>query len=199
MGEVSFGDWVTAYPESWILRSIHRAPILLWRIGLGRVVGRAFVLVTARGRKSGLPRRTVISWHPMGGRIYSVCPYGERADWYRNVIADPRVIIQTHRGPGSAEAVRVTDDDELAGFYDVLERRDPAALEHLLDLADVVPEPGATVAAKDQIRVLRFDPVPPFGLSSQRADLAWIWGALTVLVLAWRVKAQRLCRPGLAR
>lgn len=121
MSGTSFGEWITAYPQSRILRLVHKAPIMLWRLGLGSLAGRVFVLVTTRGRKSGLPRRTVVSWHLMGGRIYSPCPYGERAEWYRNVVAHPRVTIQAHRRPESAEAVRVTDDDELTRFYRLLE------------------------------------------------------------------------------
>jgi len=184
----SFGEWLTAYPRSRILRLVHKAPILLWRLGLGPIVGRVFVLVTTRGRKSGLPRRTVVSSHSMDGRIYSPCPYGERADWYRNLATHPRVTIQTHRRPASAEAVRVTDDDELTRFYRLLERRDRAALDYLLDLAGIAHDPTEMVANKDRVHVIRFDPSGPSGLPPQRADLAWTWGLPLALLMARRAR-----------
>ena len=199
MSGTSFGEWVTGYPRSRVLRLVHRAPILLWRLGLGAVAGRAFVLVTTRGRKSGLPRRTVVSSHEMDGRIYSPCPYGERAEWYRNLAADPRVTIQARRCPQCAVAVRVTDDDELTGFYRLLERRDRAALHYLLDEAGVAHDPAEMVARKDRVHVIRFDPAGPSGLPPQRADLAWAWGLLPALLIARRTRGRGRAWAGLAR
>lgn len=188
-GRPSFDEWITAYPRSRILRFIHRAPILLWRLGLGPVVGRFFLLVTTRGRKSGLPRRTVVSSSEMGGRRYSPCPYGEQAEWYRNLVADPRVTIQTDQGARSAVAVRVSDDDELASFYRLREHADRADLGRLLDQFGIAHDPAALLADKDRFYLVRFDPSGPSGLPPQRADLAWAWALLAAILLAgWRAR-----------
>ena len=182
----SFDEWLTEYPHSRILRFIHRAPILLWRLGLGSALGRVFILVTTRGRKSGLPRRTVVASYEMDGRTYSLCPYGERASWYRNLAADPRVTIQTRRGAESAEAVRVTDDHELTRFYRLLERGDRAFLEQVLDGFGIAHDPAALAANKDRFYLVRFDPSGPSGLPAQRADLVWAWAVPPALLLCWR-------------
>lgn len=194
-GKASFNGWVTGYPRAPIVRAVHRAPILLWRLGLGCLAGRAFVLLTTRGRNSGLPRRTVVSLHSMGGLTYSPCPYGELAEWYRNLTVDPRVTIQTHRGAESALAARVTDDDELSDFYGLLDHRDRQALEHLLDQAGIAHDVAAMVENMDRVHVVRFDPAGPSGLPPQRADLAWAWGVLAALILVRRVAIAMRGRP----
>jgi hypothetical protein len=64
---------------SW-LRWTFKAPLYLWRMGLGFLIGRYIMVITTSGRKSGLPRHTMAEWHPLtsGGKFVPV-NYGERA------------------------------------------------------------------------------------------------------------------------
>jgi hypothetical protein len=50
--------------------------------------------------------------HEFGGRKYVYSSYSLRADWYRNIEADPRVMMQTARGAESVIAKSVLDNNE---------------------------------------------------------------------------------------
>lgn len=87
--------------------------LLLWRLRLGRVVnawpsvaGRILVL-SHTGRRSGLTRRTPLNYAVVDGDVYCVSGFGPGADWYRNVVADPRVEVwlPNARWPGTAQDV----------------------------------------------------------------------------------------------
>ena len=80
-------DWLCAYPDTPLVRLVHQAPMLLWRLGLGRIEGD--VVLTTTGRNTGLPRRIVIGPARGDGRQYLWDPYGDRAHWYLNHVADP--------------------------------------------------------------------------------------------------------------
>jgi hypothetical protein len=73
------------YPHDPILKWSFRLPILLYRLGLGPIVGRRFMILTTTGRKSGLPRHHAIEFHSFEGRKYVFSAWGDKADWYRNL------------------------------------------------------------------------------------------------------------------
>jgi deazaflavin-dependent oxidoreductase (nitroreductase family) len=81
-------------------RALVRAPILLYRCGLGGLLRGRMVLLTHTGRITGLPRQVVLEVVGRGAEpdTYVVASgYGTRAQWYRNVVAEPRVIYQVGR------------------------------------------------------------------------------------------------------
>jgi deazaflavin-dependent oxidoreductase (nitroreductase family) len=86
------------YPRREWSRQAFRLPFLLWRLGLGPLFGRVILILTTAGRRSGLPRRAAIEFHKMNGKKYAVSAFGTRAEWYRNILADPHVTIQSADG-----------------------------------------------------------------------------------------------------
>ena len=66
-------------------------PITLYRLGLGPLIGRLVLLLTTTGRKSGLPRVTPLQYELIDGAYYVGAALGLKADWLRNLQADPRV------------------------------------------------------------------------------------------------------------
>ena len=75
-----------------------RLPIYLYRIGLGWLLGRRFLLLVHRGRKSGLLRETVLGVlldDPDTGESVALSAWGEKSDWYRNVAATPALEVRT--------------------------------------------------------------------------------------------------------
>ena len=169
------------YPRGW-LRWAVKAPILLWRLGFGPILGRIFMLLTTTGRKSGLPRRTMVEYHMLNGKIYAPCAFGPKAQWYKNIVADPRVTVQTAHGVQSMIATRVTDDEEILAVYELLRRRDPAILDAYLRSLDIRPDPADVVAKKDRIYWLRFDPTDEPTPPPLEADLVWVWPVAFVLL-----------------
>ena len=70
-------------------------PVLMDRLGLGRLVGRHFLVVTHRGRRSGQMRQTgvmVLHEDRQTGEI-CVAAGSLKADWYRNVQAQPAIVV----------------------------------------------------------------------------------------------------------
>lgn len=87
-------------PPRGLLRVAFDAPRWLYRFHLGWLLGHHFLLLTHRGRHSGRPYRTVIEvarYDPATGESVVVSGWGERADWYRNLQAEPALQIETGR------------------------------------------------------------------------------------------------------
>ena len=184
------------YPAGKLFKFLVKAPILTWRLGLGRLVGHIFLLITARGRKSGLPRRTMTEYHVLGGKIYVPCAFGPRADWYKNITADPRVIIQTWQGAEAMRAMLVTDDGELRDVCRFIRHRTPLMRrEYLRGLGIRPDDPDDVIAKKDRVTIFRFDPTddptppPPPPLE---ADLVWVWPVMVIVLLRlWAFRSRR--------
>jgi hypothetical protein len=67
-----------------LLKVFFRAPAFMYRLGLGRMLGKRFVAVTHRGRKSGQLRETVLEvlvFDPDDKETVVVSAYGTRAEW----------------------------------------------------------------------------------------------------------------------
>jgi deazaflavin-dependent oxidoreductase (nitroreductase family) len=66
-----------------------------------------WVVLTTIGRRTGLPRETLLPCGRRNGEIVVISTYGWRSDWIRNLRKNPEVRV-TRDGavvPGSAEAV----------------------------------------------------------------------------------------------
>lgn len=111
-----------ARPHSALL-AIFRAPIWLYRLGLGRLLGHRFLLLVHRGRRSGKLHRTVLEvmrYDRAGDESVVMAGFGARSDWLRNLEAGGGVMIETggrrfvpdHRMLGTDEAAAVLADYE---------------------------------------------------------------------------------------
>lgn len=79
-------------------RLLFRVPAWLWTHGFGRVLGRWFLLLEHRGRKTGRHYRTVlevVARDDDSGEVVAASGYGPASDWYRNLRADPHATIET--------------------------------------------------------------------------------------------------------
>lgn len=84
-------------PPRGISRLMFRAPIWLYRLGLGFVMGKRFVLLNHIGRKSGLSRQVVlevVDYDPESRRVVVCAGFGPKSQWYQNLLAEPDVSIQ---------------------------------------------------------------------------------------------------------
>ncbi|MEZ4679799.1 MAG: nitroreductase family deazaflavin-dependent oxidoreductase [Caldilineaceae bacterium] len=87
-------------PPTGISRFLFRLPIQLYRLHLGWLLGRRFVLINHIGRKSGQVRQVVVEVvrHDQTTDSYIVCSgFGRQAQWYQNLLATPAVTIQVRR------------------------------------------------------------------------------------------------------
>jgi deazaflavin-dependent oxidoreductase (nitroreductase family) len=76
-------------------RRLVRAPIWLYRLRLGFLFGRRMLMLEHIGRKSGARRFAVLEVvdHPETDEYVIVSGFGEQSQWYRNVVANPRVRV----------------------------------------------------------------------------------------------------------
>jgi deazaflavin-dependent oxidoreductase (nitroreductase family) len=70
-----------------------------------------YALLETKGRKSGLPRRTPIGDGLDGDTFWIVAEHGPRADYVRNIEADPRVRVRVRGRWRGGTAVPLPDDD----------------------------------------------------------------------------------------
>jgi deazaflavin-dependent oxidoreductase (nitroreductase family) len=121
--------------SSGLRRALYRAPILIYRLGLGGLLGGRLVLLTHLGRRTGRPRHTVLEVVGRDGDSYLVpSGYGARAQWYRNVQAEPRVRFQVGRRvyTGRAEPLPATESGRRLATYARRHPRTAAALMRVL-------------------------------------------------------------------
>ncbi len=104
----------------------------LYRSGLAPLLGRFILLLTTTGRKSGLPRVTPLQYEEVDGAIYVASARGTRADWFRNILADPcvKVRIKSREFEGLAEPV--TDPCRIADFLELRLVRHPQMVGAIL-------------------------------------------------------------------
>jgi deazaflavin-dependent oxidoreductase (nitroreductase family) len=118
-------------PPTGLRRRLWRLPIPMYRMGLGPLLGRRVMLLTHTGRVSGLRRRAVVEVVLRDERGYvAASGFGSRADWYRNVMADPRVTVQVGGTIVEATATPV-DREEGAEIMARYAPRHPTAARRL--------------------------------------------------------------------
>ncbi|MGW4632067.1 nitroreductase family deazaflavin-dependent oxidoreductase [Nocardia sp. NPDC004415] len=120
MGRSSVGAYLGA--KALRTRWLVRAPILLYRAGLGFVFGSRLLMLEHRGRSSGHRRYVVLEVvdRPGAGEYVIVSGFGVGAQWYRNIVADPAVRISTgfRRGlPARATPMTETDSAHALERY----------------------------------------------------------------------------------
>lgn len=95
-------------------RRLMRAPIWIYKARAGALFGSRILLLEHIGRKSGAPRYAVLEVvdHPSADTYLIASGFGRKAQWFRNIQANPRVRVYAgSRAPRPATA-RVLDQDE---------------------------------------------------------------------------------------
>lgn len=112
-------------PPSGLQRMLWRAPIWLYRMGLGGLLGKRLMLLVHTGRRSGQPRQAVVevAGFDPATNIYTVASgFGSKSDWYRNVCATPQVTIQVGNHRMQAEARALSPAESGAAMVDYAHR-----------------------------------------------------------------------------
>ena len=93
-----------------LVRTLFKAGARAYRGPLARLMGAySMLLLTTTGRTSGLPRRTALTFQPLDGRYLVLAGMGTRSDWYRNLLAQPRVEVRIGARRFAATAEPVLD------------------------------------------------------------------------------------------
>lgn len=179
-------DQTLPYPEGLLGKLVFKTPLLMIRFGLQKLMGERFLVITHIGRKSGQPRHTMTEMHRAeNGKLYAPCAYGEKAQWYKNIVADSHVTIQTAKRTFSAHAQRVTDDNELLMVVSLIIERTPFFSTFLKRL-QIDNTPQSILANKDKLYLIRFDGTTDTTPPPLKADLRWVW-LIMLAILAFFV------------
>ena len=120
-------------PPHGLMRWLLRAPVWLYRLGLGGLLGDRFLLLTHIGRKSGQLRQSVLEVveHDEATGAYVIASgWGEKSDWLRNIQKNPNVLVQSRRQRFEATAERLSQEQATSVARDYA-RRHPSAFRAL--------------------------------------------------------------------
>lgn len=165
------------YPKHPLLKAAFKLPIVLWRLGLGGLTGRLFMIMTTIGRKSGQPRRTAIEYHEFNGKTYVLAAW-PKSDWYQNLLSDPRVTIQTAHGTQACVARRLTDDGELAQVFEFVEKN--PFMRRFWEMLGFNLTREEFLAQKDRFYIITFEPTDQPTPPPLEADLKWLWAVIGI-------------------
>jgi deazaflavin-dependent oxidoreductase (nitroreductase family) len=112
-------------PPQGCSRVFFRTPIWFYRLGLGGVLGKRFLLLNHTGRKSGLPRQAVLEvvQHEPESNAYVVAVgFGPKSQWYQNILANPEVTVQVGWKKWTARATQLSPEEGGEVFVDFTKR-----------------------------------------------------------------------------
>lgn len=95
-------------------RWLMRAPIWLYRAGAGPLLGSRVLMLEHIGRKSGARRYVVLEVidHPTTDTYVVASGFGSKAQWFRNIEADPNVRVWAASRTPDRGLARVLTQDE---------------------------------------------------------------------------------------
>jgi len=97
--------------------------------------GNMVLLLTTKGRKSGLDRVTPVQYEELAGLIYIGSARGKASDWFRNILADPRVKVCIKGIDVEAIAEPITDPERIADFLEIRLQKHPLMVRLITTLA----------------------------------------------------------------
>ncbi|MGH2902169.1 MAG: nitroreductase family deazaflavin-dependent oxidoreductase [Solirubrobacteraceae bacterium] len=148
-----------------MLRLALRAPLLLYRVRLGWLLGERFLLLVHQGHNTGLHRETlleVVYRDKLTGEVVVVAAWGESAAWYRNLRAAPAIEVRIGHERWPAPNHRFLNEHELSTVLQHYQGAHPLATRALArtlgwQLNAPAPERERSLAT---IRAVAFSPSP---------------------------------------
>lgn len=138
-------------------RFFMRAPIGLYRVWLGGLMGSRFLLFEHTGRTSGELRKTVLEVVERrdDGAPVVVSGFGETSQWFKNVSVDPDVWYTIGRTRTAATAHRLDEHEAVQVFerYRIDHPRAAKAIGKRIGVS-LVDDPGAAAHQLPLFRLL---------------------------------------------
>lgn len=125
-----FAEWGVKLAERVLhSRTLTRAPIWVYRAGLGRVFGSRTLMLEHIGRRTGTNRYVVLEVidHPDPDVYVVASGFGSRAQWFKNVQATPRVKISSAGRSSVPAEARILTTAEADAALQAYIARHPAA------------------------------------------------------------------------
>lgn len=108
-------------------RWLVRAPIALYRVGLGWMLGSRICMLEHRGRRSGFRRFVCLEvvGRPDLRRLIVVSGFGDRSQWYQNLQVHPGCFVSNGRMSRAAAIARFLSTQESEAALSAYQQRYP--------------------------------------------------------------------------
>jgi len=100
---------------------------------------RIVLLLTTTGRKSGLQHTTPLQFEKVDGDIYIPSARGKQADWFKNILVNPKVYVRIGEREFEAVADPVTDPKRIADLLELRLKRHSVMIRLIMHLFDGLP------------------------------------------------------------
>jgi len=124
------------------IKKVQRIHQRLYDSGLGWLVGWLILLLRHTGRTSGKAYATPLQYEKIGEAYYIGAGRGTKADWFRNICANPQVTVSVGRRTFAALAEPVTDPQKVADFLAYRLERHPLMLGLMMRLHHLPMKPN---------------------------------------------------------
>jgi deazaflavin-dependent oxidoreductase (nitroreductase family) len=114
-------------------RRLMRAPIWIYKARAGALFGSRMLMLEHIGRKSGAPRFAVLEVieRPSPDAWIVASGFGRKAQWFRNIQANPQVRVYTGSHPPRRAGARILDQAETDRTLAAYRNRHPQAWERM--------------------------------------------------------------------
>jgi deazaflavin-dependent oxidoreductase (nitroreductase family) len=177
-----------------LFKRFNRFMLLIWRLGLGnwgnatKYAGYVMV-IKHKGRKTGITRYAPVNYALIDDELYCVAALGKKADWYRNLLADPEVEVWLPDSRWSGIAEDVSDCENRVNLIrEVMVASGFAAPLFGLNPNRLTDDELASLC--EHYRLIKIKKTAPVTGPGGPGDLAWIWPLSTCLLL-WLVTRKR--------
>ena len=153
-----------AEPPRGLSRLLWRAPIWIYRLGLGGVIKKRMLLLHHVGRVSGEPRENVleiVDQDSETGSFTVASGFGKKSDWYKNIVKQPDVSITVGREEIAVTARPLAPDESGRAMVNYAKRH-PKAAKNLMSIC------GYKVDGSDEDYFIMGRDIVPFVLLEQR-------------------------------
>jgi deazaflavin-dependent oxidoreductase (nitroreductase family) len=106
---------------------IFKMPLILYRLGLGWMLGKRFMLLTHVGRRSGKVYRSVLAvlrYDEKTGEISAISAWSG-SNWYRNIQVTPALAVETGSIRYTSPRQRSLSPEEIAALFIEYRRQHP--------------------------------------------------------------------------
>lgn len=107
-------------------------PIISRRFREGRKASQLVLMLTTTGRNSGRSHKTPLQYEHVEGVYYVASARGVQADWYRNLLKEPKVIVAIAGKEFPAQAEAISDPARIADFLELRLERNPKMIRTMM-------------------------------------------------------------------
>lgn len=171
-----------------LFHHMNRGMIVLWRLGLGRLtrvwprVSGRIMVIEHTGRRTGALYRAPVNYTTIGEDLYCVAAFGDRTDWYRNLMARPRTTVWLPAGRWEADAEDVSGDPQRLTFIRAV-LVDSGFAAPLFGIHPRRISDADLASVTEGYRLVRIRLSGSVSETARSDDLSWIWILVTAAIV----------------